>query len=143
MRPSRVPPGHTRSRRRPARRCLDCPTMSAEELGRAVDLLVRQVGHWTAPRWGAKAATGNAARADLMHRLVQQIANLAADAEGEPRRSVPRLDNDLALPDQLRVVASDLVVAAPTEEVLAAATAEITATRAALTPAAPTTFPGT
>ena len=52
-------------------------------------------------------------RADLVHRLVQEIANLAADAEGEPRRAVPRLDNDLALPDQLRVVAADLVAAGP------------------------------
>ncbi|MEV4757451.1 hypothetical protein AB0J86_20370 [Micromonospora sp. NPDC049559] len=106
--------------------------MSAEELSRAVDLFVRQVGHWTAPRWGAQAATGNTARADLVHRLVQRIANLAADAEGEPRRTVPRLDNDLALPDQLRVVAADLVAAGAPEEALAAATAEIAATRAAL-----------
>lgn len=67
-----------------------------------------------------------------MHRLVQQVANLAADAEGEPRRTVPRLDNDLALPDQLRVVAADLLAAAPPAPVLAAAAAEVTATRRAL-----------
>jgi hypothetical protein len=106
--------------------------MSADELSRVVDLLARQVGHWEAPRWAAPAAAGNAARADLMHRLVQQVANLAADAEGEPRRTVPRLDNDLALPDQLRVVGADLLAAGAPAEVLAGAAADVTATRRAL-----------
>ncbi|MCM0678445.1 hypothetical protein NCC78_27775 [Micromonospora phytophila] len=106
--------------------------MSAAELDRAVELLVRQVGHWQQPRWAASAAAGNAPRADVMHRLVQEIANLAADAEGQPRRTVPRLDNDLALPDQLRVVTADLVAAAPSAEALARAAAEVTATRSAL-----------
>ncbi|MEU2661783.1 hypothetical protein [Micromonospora sp. NPDC007220] len=103
--------------------------MGGGELGRAVELLVRQVGHWQQPRWAATAAGGNVSRADLVHRLVQEIANLAADVEGGPRRTVPRLDNDLALPDQLRVVAADLVAAAPPPEVLARAAAEVTATR--------------
>ncbi|WP_231931803.1 hypothetical protein [Micromonospora echinospora] len=102
------------------------------ELDRAVELLVRQVGHWQPPRWSALAADGNVSRADLVHRLVQEVANLAADAEGQPRRTVPRLANDLALPDQLRVVAADLVAAAPTPEMLVRAAAEVTATRNAL-----------
>jgi len=106
--------------------------VSAAELERAVQLLVRQVGHWEQPRWGATATGGNASRADLVHRLVQEIANLAADAEGEPRRTVPRLDNDLALPDQLRVVTADLVAAGAAPEVLARAAAEVAATRSAL-----------
>ncbi|WP_432956821.1 hypothetical protein [Micromonospora haikouensis] len=106
--------------------------MSAAELGRAVELLVRQVGHWQQPRWAASAGGGNVPRADLVHRLVQEIANLAADAEGQPRRAVPRLDNDLALPDQLRVVAADLLAAAPPDAVLDRAAAEVTATRSAL-----------
>ncbi|MFG1868902.1 hypothetical protein [Micromonospora arborensis] len=106
--------------------------MSAAELDQAVQLLVRQVGHWQPPRWAAVATIGNVSRADLVHRLVQEIANLAADAEGEPRRVVPRLDNDLALPDQLRVVAADLVAADPEGETLARAAAEVTATRSAL-----------
>jgi hypothetical protein len=103
--------------------------MSAAELIRSVDLLARQVGHWEAPRWAAPAATGNVARSDLMHRLVEQVANLAADVEGEPRRRVPRLDNDLALPDQLHVVAADLLAAGAPAAVLASAAAEVTATR--------------
>ncbi|TDC65701.1 hypothetical protein E1258_04910 [Micromonospora sp. KC207] len=106
--------------------------MSAVELGRAVELLVRQVGHWQQPRWAASAGGGNVSRADLVHRLAQEIANLAADAEGQPRRAVPRLDNDLVLPDQLRVVAADLLAAAPPAGALARAAAAVTATRSAL-----------
>jgi hypothetical protein len=106
--------------------------VSPEELSRAVDLLTRQVGHWEAPRCGAPATTGNIARADLMHHLVQRIANLDADAEGEPRRDVPRLDNDLALPDQLRVVTADLAAAGAPAEVLAEAVTEVNATRTKL-----------
>ncbi|MDG4779252.1 hypothetical protein O7614_06285 [Micromonospora sp. WMMD961] len=106
--------------------------MSAAELDQVVRLLVRQIGHWEQPRWAAAATTGNVSRADLVHRLVQEIANLAADAEGEPRRTVPRLDNDLALPDQLRVVTADLLAAGAGDEVLTRAAAEVTATRSAL-----------
>jgi hypothetical protein len=78
------------------------------ELDRAVERLVNRVSHWTPPRWAASSASGSGSRADVMHALVQQVADLAAAAEGQPRRPVPRLDNDLALPDQLRVVAADL-----------------------------------
>ncbi|HEX5595847.1 MAG TPA: hypothetical protein VFX61_07490 [Micromonosporaceae bacterium] len=105
--------------------------MSGQELSRAVDLFVRQVGHWTAPRWAAQAAGGDVSRADLVYRLAQQIADLAAEAEGQPRRRLPRLDNDLALPDQLRVVAADLAAVAP-EPVLGTAAEQIAATRRAL-----------
>ncbi|GIJ77989.1 hypothetical protein Xph01_24210 [Micromonospora phaseoli] len=102
------------------------------EVARAVELLVRQVAHWQQPRWAAVTSGGNVSRADLVHRLVQEIANLAADAEGEPRRTVPRLDNDLALPDQLRVVAADLLAAGPDDGVLVRAAAEVAATRTVL-----------
>ncbi|SCL35675.1 hypothetical protein GA0074692_4153 [Micromonospora pallida] len=104
----------------------------AAELDRAVDLLVRQVGHWQPPRWAALTVDGNVSRADLVHKLVQELANLAADVEGQPRRTVPRLDNDLALPDQLRVVAADLVATEPAPEALTWAAAEVTATRTVL-----------
>jgi len=106
--------------------------MSAAELSEVVQLLVRQVGYWEAPRWAATATTGNVARSDLVHRLVQEIANLAAEAEGEPRRSVPRLEHDTTLPDQLRVVAADLLAAGAPAETLARAAAEVAATRRAL-----------
>jgi hypothetical protein len=107
--------------------------VSADELSRLVDLLTRQVGHWQAPRWAAPVpGGGDTSRAELVHRLVQRVADLAADAEGQPRRPVPRADNALALPDQLRVVAADLLAADPAPELLAAAVAEVAATRAAL-----------
>jgi hypothetical protein len=106
--------------------------MSANELRRVVDLLLRQVGHWTAARWAAPAAAGDTPRRELMHRLVQQIADLDADVEGQPRRAVPWLDNDLALPDQLRVVTADLIAAGPSAAVLTAAVDRVRATRSAL-----------
>jgi len=98
-------------------------------LSRAVDRLVDRVTHWTPSRWAASGGV----RATLFHTLAQQIADLAADAEGEPRRPVPRLDNDLVLPDQLRVVARDLLLASPDEPVLARALAAVSRTRTALT----------
>lgn len=44
-----------------------------------------------------------------MHELVQTLADLCAEAEGEPRREVPRLPNDLHLPEQLQVIGLDLL----------------------------------
>lgn len=46
-----------------------------------------------------------------MHALVQALADIAADAEGQPRRPVPRLPNDMQLPDQLQVIGLDLLEA--------------------------------
>jgi hypothetical protein len=74
----------------------------------AVERLVNRVSHWTPPRWAASSASGAGSHADVMYALVQRVADLAAEAEGQPRRRVPRLDNALALPDQLRVMARDL-----------------------------------
>jgi hypothetical protein len=65
--------------------------------------------------------SGVGTRAEVMHALVQRVADLAAAAEGQPRRRVPRLDSDLALPDQLRVVAADLAAARPAPTLLAEA----------------------
>ncbi|MFF5230170.1 hypothetical protein [Dactylosporangium sp. NPDC000521] len=82
--------------------------MSADDqLTATVGRLVGQVGHWTPPRWAASGASG-VPRGDTVHELIQWLADRCADAEGRPRLPVPRLDNDLALPDQLRVVAADL-----------------------------------
>jgi hypothetical protein len=90
---------------------------------RELELLRNAVSHWGPPRW--------VGRAERVHRLVQRLADLAADAEGEPRRPVPRLDNDLALPDQLRVVVADLIAAGP-PEALAAAARDIATVRRSL-----------
>jgi hypothetical protein len=100
-----------------------------DDLRRTVDLLARQVGHWEAPRWAAPSATGEGSRADVVHRLVQRIADLAADAEGRERMPVPRLENDLGIADQLRVVAADLVTAGPPAEVLTSAAEDVAGVR--------------
>lgn len=78
------------------------------------------VSHWTASRWAAELSAG-VSRADAAYDLVQRIADLAADTEGTPHRQVPRLPNDLALGDQLRVVVADLIAASPSSETLASA----------------------
>jgi len=93
--------------------------VAAAHLTRLVDLLVRQVAHWEQPRWAA----GDGHRADEFHDLVQYLADLGAAAEGRPGRQVPRLSRDTALPDQLRVVAADLIRAAPDPAALESAAA--------------------
>ncbi|MEV6598066.1 hypothetical protein AB0M36_14470 [Actinoplanes sp. NPDC051346] len=101
--------------------------MSAEELRVATQRLLARVGHWEGGRWAASAGTGT--RGDLVYGLVQRLADLGAEAEGRPRREVPR-EADTTLPDQLRVMTDDLL-AAPTAP-LAQAAAEVLAVRKAL-----------
>ncbi len=72
-------------------------------------------------------------RAERVHELVQRLADAAADAEGSPRRPVPRLDNDLALTDQLRVVTADVLAASGSRTgVLADLASAVRATSSAL-----------
>ncbi|BCY05717.1 hypothetical protein [Actinoplanes sp. L3-i22] len=85
----------------------------------AIDRLLTQVRHWEETRWTAKI--NDKTKADFAYGLVQRLADLAAEAEHRPSREVPRL-HDLVLPDQLRVVADDLLAATPPDEVLARAT---------------------
>jgi hypothetical protein len=66
-----------------------------------------------------------------VYRLVQRLADLSADAEHRGRRPVPRV-GDLVLPDQVRVMADDLLAAAPPDELLRQATDEVNAVRRAL-----------
>lgn len=56
-------------------------------------------------------ASNGVSKGDLLYALVQRLADLAADAEGEPRRVVPRLESDTALPHQLSVLVNDLAAA--------------------------------
>lgn len=103
------------------------------DLQRAVDLLVGRVAHWTPARWTKPTSDAAGSRAERIHDLVQRIADATADVEGTPRRAVPRLDNDLALPDQLRVVAADALAAgADRSDVLADLTSAVRATASAL-----------
>jgi hypothetical protein len=107
--------------------------MSADELARETRRLVDRVSTWTPPRWVASTSSGPGSRADRFHALVQELADQAADAEGQPRRVVPRLSPDTALPDQLRVVVADLLAAAATDEArLAAAVKRVVSTKRAL-----------
>jgi hypothetical protein len=90
----------------------------AADLHLAVDRLIGRVQHWAPARWARPSAVDGTTRAELVHGLAQRLADAGADASGEPRRPVPRLANDLALPDQLRVLATDLLAApAPAETV--------------------------
>ena len=92
--------------------------------------LLGQVGHWEAGRWHAPARAGGT-RGAVVFALVQRLADLAADLEQGRRRPVPRLA-DTVLPDQLRVMADDLIAAGPPAETLLAAVAAVSATREAL-----------
>lgn len=99
-----------------------------EELDRRVTRLIGTVAHWAPPRWAAPVAAGPS-RAEVVHGLVQRVADLAARAEGGPSRPVPVLDNDLTLPYQLRVVTDDLLAAGSAELLAAAADAVAEAQR--------------
>jgi hypothetical protein len=106
-------------------------TVAPEELDRRVTRLIGTVAHWTPPRWAASATSGPS-RAEVVHELVQRVADLAARAEGGPSRPVPVLDNDLTLPYQLRVVTDDLLDAPGSAELLAAAADAVAAAQRAL-----------
>jgi hypothetical protein len=105
--------------------------VGAGEFETAVQRLITQVGHWETGRWGAPASAGGSTRAEAVRALVQRLADHGADAEQRRRRPVPRLA-DTVLPDQLRVLADDLLAAAPPAEVLDTATEAVSATRQAL-----------
>jgi hypothetical protein len=73
-------------------------------LAREARSLVERLRLWTPQRWEA-AAPPYGTRADLAHHLAQAFVTAAAETD----RPLPRLDSDLALPDQLAVTADDLV----------------------------------
>jgi len=80
-------------------------------MAEAGDLLARQAASlvdrlrlWTPQRWAA-AAPPYGTRGDVVHHLAQALVTRAAETD----RPLPRLDSDLALPDQLAVTADDLV----------------------------------
>ncbi|GIE95924.1 hypothetical protein [Paractinoplanes rishiriensis] len=90
----------------------------------AADRLLTQVRHWEIPRW-------QDGRGDRVHALAQHLANLTADAEGRPHRTLPR-ELDVVLPDQLRVLADDLLAAGPSERQLAEAVEAVNQVRGTL-----------
>ncbi|HEY0485227.1 MAG TPA: hypothetical protein VGD72_03120 [Mycobacteriales bacterium] len=94
---------------------------AARRLRGATDRLTDRTATWTPARWASSCPGGGGARADVVYALVQHLADLAADAEGRPRREVPRLGHDVSLPDQLAVMATDLLAAADDPGTLAEA----------------------
>ena len=103
----------------------------------SVDRLINLVAHWEQGRWWSRPNLRHAAgsvpptRADLAYGLVQRLADLGADADGRPRRPVPRL-NDMVLADQLRVMADDLLAADAGEDLLKLAADDVEALRHSL-----------
>jgi hypothetical protein len=73
-------------------------------LAREAASLVARLRLFTPARWAA-VAEPYGTRADLVHHLAAALVAAAA----ETRVPLPRLDSDLALPDQLAVTADDLV----------------------------------
>jgi hypothetical protein len=96
----------------------------------AVDRFVNQVAHWEQPRWWSRPAGRSETRGDLVYALVQRLADLGADAEHRARRVVPRI-GDMSLPDQIRVLADDILGAAP-DDVLTMAAEDLDAVRRGL-----------
>ena len=77
---------------------------AGELLAREARSLVERLRVWTPARWAAEFPPYGT-RGDVAHHLAQWLASRAGEA---PIR-LPRLDSDLALPDQLAVTADDLV----------------------------------
>jgi hypothetical protein len=100
-------------------------------LNAAVDRFVARVGHWEPARW-VKSIPSGPTRSDVVFALVQTLADLSRGAEGLAPRAVARLDNDLALPDQVRVMAADLLLAGAPDETLRHAADQIEATTRSL-----------
>ena len=106
--------------------------MTTSQLAADLDRLIERVARWSAGSWRLPATGTAGSRAEVTHRLVQRLADLEAAMTGHAAYTVPRLDSDLALPDQLRVVARDLIAADPEPATVAAATEAVQAARAAL-----------
>ena len=81
-------------------------------LARESASLVERLRLWTPTRWAA-SADPYGTRGDLVHHLASSFVELA----GEAPVALPRLDSDLALPDQLAVTADDLVRTGPVDGV--------------------------
>lgn len=73
-------------------------------LAREAASLVARLRLFTPARWRAENPPLGT-RGDAVHHLAQWLA----DAAGQAPVRLPRLDSDLALPDQLAVTADDLV----------------------------------
>ncbi|MDP9436194.1 MAG: hypothetical protein M3P93_13805 [Actinomycetota bacterium] len=89
-------------------------------LAREAGSLVERLRLWTPQRFAAAVVPGRS-RGDVVHHLAQALADL----EGAAPVRLPRLDSDLALPDQLAVTADDLVRSGPPDDVARSTTAHV------------------
>ncbi|GIE28821.1 hypothetical protein Ait01nite_018660 [Actinoplanes italicus] len=90
----------------------------------SIERLLTQIHYWDERRWHASALNAAAPRSQQVRRLVQQLEDLGAEAEKRPARPVPHI-HDLVLRDQIRVLADDLLAAAPPADVLDRATTAV------------------
>ncbi len=117
--------------------------MSVELLVRHAERLRASVAVWSVARWSAAPRPlrhllpTSTTCAGVAGHLVQSLADLGADAEGRPRRPVPPTASPLALPDQLVVMAYDIALADPAQELAQAALAEVLLHRAEIDAARP------
>lgn len=102
-----------------------------KSIGREVQRVISGVAYWSPARWRSPAP-GGGDRVAAVAELIQTLADAAAVAEGRPSRPVPRLPHDTALPDQLRVVAADLVAVDPGPEAVTEVEAAIARARSVL-----------
>jgi hypothetical protein len=94
----------------------------------SIERLLTQIHHWDERRWRATAPAAPSSRSQQVQGLVQQLADLGAEAEKRPARPVPHI-HDLVLRDQLRVLADDLLAATPSADVLDRATTAVNEVR--------------
>lgn len=79
------------------------------ELSRSLHLQADRVRGLPLSRLDRPGAAGDGSSpADAVRAAAQELADLAADAEGQPRRTLPRLATH-GLGDQLAVVGADVV----------------------------------
>jgi hypothetical protein len=96
--------------------------------------LLPRLRRWDSASWSVPAdlpGTGRQpTRADVAAAVLQRLADAAADAEGQPRRTVPLLA-EVNLADQLTVTVDDILRTGDATALRAAAT-ELAALRSAL-----------
>lgn len=97
----------------------------------AIDRLLNQVRHWEERRWSQPAGGTGRTRAQVVFGLAQQLADLGAEAEKVPAHDLTFV-HSMVLPDQVRVLADDILTAGPPPELLARATAAVAEARGVL-----------
>ncbi|HIW60976.1 MAG TPA: hypothetical protein H9881_00825 [Candidatus Stackebrandtia excrementipullorum] len=103
-----------------------------EVVGRESRRVIQGTAGWTPARWRLPAPEGRVDRVAVMRALIQELADLVAEAEGAPRRTVPPPAFETGLGDQLAVMVSDLMAVDPCPRRCEAAISAIRRTHAGL-----------